>query len=482
MPPNSSAQADAFALPSVQPSDKVARIHGVWHDLSAFARIHPGGPVALQLAFGRDATVLLHSHHPFTDARRLGALLEQMRVPPEEQARLDRAFPDAVEQLPEEYAFDLRAAEASLAALPAAPAAAAAAAAATDAFEEEVKALFRGHFEAEARRRGVTFREATKCPPERWLLSAALFSAAVAFGVLPMLRASPPALLIAPTLLWVWQVNFFHDAAHFALSSSWLTNAAFSYLAPWFSSPLEWYHMHVIGHHIYTNVPGRDPDLYHSRKIWRFQRQDAWLPLHAFMEFTTPIVWTIAVPSLAMVRPFTTRASQTYNDCVRLWHVSSARYALHVAGRAATAAIVFGWPFVAFAGRGYAASTTLAFATVPYLVFSTLFMLFSQINHHSSETSEAHDRNWYRHQVMTSQDVAPDSFLAFVVSGGLNLQIEHHLFPTVNHWHLRALQPRVQALCAKHGVPYARSESFAEAVGKIWSHMSGLKANPSGSK
>jgi delta11-fatty-acid desaturase len=107
-------------------------------------------------------------------------------------------------------------------------------------------------------------------------------------------------------------------------------------------------------------------------------------------------------------------------------------------------------------------------------------MLCSQINHHSVETSEARHANWYRHQVLTSQDVAPQSFLAFIVSGGLNLQIEHHLFPAVNHWHLRALQPKVQALCKKHGVHYPVSASFAEAVSKIWAHMHEL-ADPAAS-
>ena len=168
------------------------------------------------------------------------------------------------------------------------------------------------------------------------------------------------------------------------------------------------------------------------------------------MEWTTPLVWAVAVPSLALVRPLTTRLTMSYNDCVRLWVISPARLALHLLGRAATAAFVWGWPFVAFAGRGYPLSTTLLFSLAPYPVFSLWFMLCSQINHHSIETSEAHNANWYRHQVLTSQDVAPQSFLAFLISGGLNLQIEHHLFPTINHWHLRALQPKVRACaCAR---------------------------------
>ena len=53
-----------------------------------------------------------------------------------------------------------------------------------------------------------------------------------------------------------------------------------------------------------------------------------------------------------------------------------------------------------------------------------------------------HDRRWYRHQVMTSQTIAPQSMLMGYLTGGLNLQIEHHLFPGINHCHLRAMQVR----------------------------------------
>jgi delta11-fatty-acid desaturase len=498
------------------------RIHGSWYDASRFA--HPGGPVALQLGLGRDATVLFHAHHPLTDARRLQQLLAGMRVEDAAaQAALDRAYPDALVPLPEGYDFDLRAAAQRLGLGPGG-----AAPAPVDPFEADVKALVADYLAGEARRRGISPREAAKQPPERWALFWLLGALALLGGVLPLYLAWPPAVLLGPTLLWVWQVNFFHDAAHFSISSDWRVNALLSYLAPWFSSPLEWYHQHVIGHHIYTNVPERDPDLYHSRLLWRFQRASKWLPAHAAMEWTTPLIWAVAVPSLALVRPLTTRLSMSYNDCVRLWVVSPARLALHLLGRAATAAFVWGWPFAAFAGRGYPLSTTLLFSLVPYAVFSLWFMLCSQINHHSIETSEARSANWYRHQVLTSQDVAPQSFLAFIVSGGLNLQIEHHLFPAVNHWHLRALQPKVrggrrphvhalrarararassssssssflslslphmharpstlrgpqvQALCKKHGVHYPISVSFAEAVGKIWAHMHEL-ADPDAS-
>ena len=44
-------------------------------------------------------------------------------------------------------------------------------------------------------------------------------------------------------------------------------------------------------------------------------------------------------------------------------------------------------------------------------------------------------------QVVTAQDFGHGSWFCYYFSGGLNYQIEHHLFPTVNHCHLPALSP-----------------------------------------
>jgi fatty acid desaturase len=53
------------------------------------------------------------------------------------------------------------------------------------------------------------------------------------------------------------------------------------------------------------------------------------------------------------------------------------------------------------------------------------------------------------------------------VVGGLNYQIEHHLFPTMPRPNLRRAQPLVQGFCSQHGLPYVEAGlfgSYAEAV------------------
>ncbi len=83
----------------------------------------------------------------------------------------------------------------------------------------------RSYLESESRRRGVSLREAGKAPPSRLFELALLLVLFVTAGVVPLLRGWWPAIVVAPTLAWVWMVNHWHDAAHFAMSTDWRVNA-----------------------------------------------------------------------------------------------------------------------------------------------------------------------------------------------------------------------------------------------------------------
>jgi fatty acid desaturase len=74
-----------------------------------------------------------------------------------------------------------------------------------------------------------------------------------------------------------------------------------------------------------------------------------------------------------------------------------------------------------------------------------------------------------RRQVLTSRNVRGNRFLEFAL-GGLNYQIEHHLFPSMPRPNLRHAQPIVRAFCQQHGLPYAERGtlgSFAEVLGHL---------------
>lgn len=466
----------------------ITHIHGAWYDLTPWRSLHPGGPFALDLAAGRDGTVLYEQSHPFSSKAMLLALLEPLRVAPELAPALYARYPHVVA---EAACFSFSSAPATGKASggsSSSGSSTAVGASHDDAFEVEVKRLAHDYFQKEAMRRGVSVRAATKAPPERWAGCLALGLAFVFLGALPLVRGEWLALLLAPVLLWLFMVNYWHDASHFAMSTDWRVNWALQYLAPWFSSPLVWSHQHIIGHHAYTNVQGRDPDLYHAPSLWRFSEDVRWRPSHGWQVWSTLFLWTLSVPTLLLLKPLAMLRSKTLNRAVPLMQLSFARIALHLLGRLLVLFSLYVWPYLVFP----AAKATL-FAVVPISIYSLLFMICSQVNHHSEEMSAAGALassgaasggsstppvNWYRHQTSTSHTIAPDSSLAFWGSGGLNLQIEHHLFPCVNHWHLARLQPLVEAAAAKHGVHYPKSTSFLEALLKVFTHLEHMAVKP----
>jgi fatty acid desaturase len=72
---------------------------------------------------------------------------------------------------------------------------------------------------------------------------------------------------------------------------------------------------------------------------------------------------------------------------------------------------------------------------------------------------------------MTSHNVATDNYWIYLLTGGLNHQIEHHLFPSVNHCHLKELSAVTKELCKKYNVQYNESMSLWEGLCKHVKHL-----------
>jgi fatty acid desaturase len=80
--------------------------------------------------------------------------------------------------------------------------------------------------------------------------------------------------------------------------------------------------------------------------------------------------------------------------------------------------------------------------------------------------------------VLTSRNVAGSRLVDFVL-GGLNYQIEHHLFPNMPRPNLRRAQPLIRAFCQQHDLPYTEASmfgSYAQAVRHL--HAVGAPLRP----
>ena len=74
------------------------------------------------------------------------------------------------------------------------------------------------------------------------------------------------------------------------------------------------------------------------------------------------------------------------------------------------------------------------------------------------------ESGWAAHQVETTVDFARGNRPLSWFIGGLNFQIEHHLFPRICHVHYAALAPLVEETCQEFGLKYAAHETFRAGI------------------
>lgn len=397
----------------------ITRIHDKYYDLTNF--VHPGGIIPIQLAAERDATELFESHHIFSDRDKISKILQKYEIPPPKDLAIEaNNLYDWDETLNSDFARE---------------------------FKEIVN-------------KELTYKT-MKASKQKKIEIGVLFLIYL-INLYYYLHGNFYALIVYPVTLWMFTVNIYHDASHFALSHNPFINKLGTYTALMFSLTYNWYHQHVIGHHCYVNIKSKDPDLYHSPKYLRHTDDIRKNKYHKMQHKTFPLLWLVAVPlGLIMTGFMKTIKLQPYNKVVKLSN------ALNKTTMYFEISIVIFYMIL----MPFYATYSITYVIYPYVAYSVLFMICTQINHLTEDTLHTQSKNYYIHQIRTSHNVAVSSYLTYLFTGGLNLQIEHHLLPSVNHCHLRLIQPKIQALCKKHNIAYHKSDTIIQALYKHFRHI-----------
>ncbi|KAF9279642.1 delta6 fatty acid desaturase [Linnemannia elongata] len=98
----------------------------------------------------------------------------------------------------------------------------------------------------------------------------------------------------------------------------------------------------------------------------------------------------------------------------------------------------------------------IVYFLVSQAVCGNLLALVFSLNHNGMPViskEEAVDMDFFTKQIITGRDVHPGLFANWF-TGGLNYQIEHHLFPSMPRHNFSKIQPAVESLCKKYGVRY----------------------------
>jgi linoleoyl-CoA desaturase len=312
-----------------------------------------------------------------------------------------------------------------------------------------------------------------------------LISSAVALYVL-LLSVSIPAwaaIIMCATLGFILAsigFNVMHDACHGSYSSRKWVNELLGYsLNALGGNAFIWKFKHNIIHHTYTNVDGVDDDIAKS-PLMRQCGSQKWVPAHRFQHIYVVLVY--AISSFAWVammdfnkyfkrKVYTTELQKMSLKEHLIFWASKLLYVAFYVVIPILAVGTFKW-FIGF--------------TVMHLVMGFTLAIVFQLAHvvediefvHVSEDAVQIENEWAVHQVKTTANFDRGNKLLSWFVGGLNFQIEHHLFPRVSHVHYPAISKIVEAKCKEHQLPYLVNKTFFKAVASHFRMMYQLGKPP----
>ena len=260
--------------------------------------------------------------------------------------------------------------------------------------------------------------------------------------------------------------NIMHDGAHGSYSKhKWINRFSAHSLSAVGGSPFMWRIKHNIIHHSFTNIDGVDDDL-NNRPFFRMTVQDPKYKMHKYQHYYWVFLYMLSYPSWVFMQDFNkyfTGKIASYKihkmsltDHIKFW-VSKVFYIatfivlpMFFVGVLPT---IIGYIILAFScGLGISVVFQLA-----HIVGKAEFP-------NPDENTNKIDEEWAIHQVKTTVNFATKSKLVSWLVGGLNFQVEHHLFPKVSHVHYPEINKIVKETCAQFKVPYQEYPTMLSAL------------------
>ncbi len=274
--------------------------------------------------------------------------------------------------------------------------------------------------------------------------------------------------------------NVGHDGNHSAFSSSRAVNRAVGAMFDLLGgSSYVWRWKHNVLHHSYPNVEGLDDDIdlgalcrmSHHQPYLRHQRlQHLYMwPLYCFI-----------VPKWHFYDDFVAVLRGRIGDH-SFPRPRGGELALFLGGKLTFFALAFALPLL-FHSLLVVLLAYAVVAAVEGLTLSVVFQLAHSIEETNAfsahQTGEMASREWAVHQVETTANFGRKSRLLTWYVGGLNHQIEHHLFPRISHVHLPHLSDIVEQVCREHGIPYHDHPSFWRALASHYAWLREMGRRP----
>ena len=256
-----------------------------------------------------------------------------------------------------------------------------------------------------------------------------------------------------------------HDANHGSYGRSPRLNRAMGFSMDLLgASSNVWRHKHNILHHTYTNIAGFDTDIDASSML-RLAPSQPWLRLHRFQHLYIWILYAV----FPLKWWFLDDARELASGRIAAHSFPAARgWALvrALGGKVAFVGWAFVVPLVLHPTWKLVPLWLLGVATLG-VVTSVVFQLAHCVGGADFPQAGAGgqmEAGWAEHQIATTVDFARRSRILSWYLGGLNFQVEHHLFPRICHLHYPAVSAIVQDTCRAHGIAYSAEPTLRSAL------------------
>lgn len=274
-------------------------------------------------------------------------------------------------------------------------------------------------------------------------------------------------------------LSIMHDANHGAYSKNKFVNNALGYLVNFLGAyHVNWKIQHNVLHHSFTNVDGHDEDIA-KEGIMRFSPNQPRKDFFKFQIIYAPFLYGMMTIYWLISKDFQQIVRYHKNDLLKGQGLSYSRCMAEVVFNKLWYVVLFLVLPILILNIAWW-QTLIGFFTMQFicgLILALIFQPAHVINETSFYVPDEHgsvENNWAVHQLMTTSNFANNSRIFSWFIGGLNFQIEHHLFPNICHVHYRHISKIVKATAEEYGVPYYHHKTFLKAVESHFSLLHGL--------
>ena len=268
-------------------------------------------------------------------------------------------------------------------------------------------------------------------------------------------------------------LSIMHDANHGSYSKNDTVNKLLGYMFDLIGSyHINWKIQHNVLHHTFTNVGGYDEDI--DTRVMRLSPNQERKSVHKFQAYYATFFYGIMTIYWLISKDFEQVVKYSKNNLLKAQGLTF--------GTALTQVIIIkicyftamiALPIIITSIPWY--QVVLGFLLMHVITGLILSFIF-QTAHILEETeffevdeTGSIENNWAIHQLKTTSNFAHNSKFFSWFIGGLNYQVEHHLFPNICHVHYKALSPIVQKTAEEFNIPYHQHKTF---FGAIRSHFS----------